>query len=523
MDNAIIFQVLGVLLVLFFGFITYMNTKTWKWVHVTFLILVFLAIPAFGVYAAMSLKTRKAWMTLAQKQSTDLEAVQTRVELLKNGEANDVKREKDSVIGKNQELTRMILDRGRVWRNLQPSGAGAGTITLTIPGAAAPAAPAPIVAPMPVDPNAPMDPNAQPMDPNAQPMPQPAPVAQAAAGVAHNLVEKLVVYAFKDASIVDEATGAAIVAPGFFLGEFMVTKTDATSVTLAPMMKLAPDQEQRINGNAANEPGSWTLYEVSPIDTYEIFAGLDANAIKKFIPQAETGLPNDAYEALINTFVLDGQRAPDNTAPENLWAEVKFLKTHKEEVDAPPLPANNLPGVEPFDKDGKAQASRLHRQEGDISEFSPGDLAIMPNERAEELVAQGIVEKIQPIYRRRIIDFATRLTSINYRKLEIDSNVRQVNRDIETLKAANVEADKQIALETDLKSKLEADLAKVKHERDGIAGYGSSLYGQLTATNDQIRQLYASNKALNEELRVLTAKATEDADRRTREATAAVR
>lgn len=517
MDNAIIFQVLGVLLVLFFGFITYMNTKTWKWVHVTFLVLVFLAIPAFGVYAAMTLKTRKAWMTLAQKLDTEVEAAKNRVQLLQHGEPNDVKREKDSVVSKGEELSRMILDRGRVWRNLRPSGAAAGTITLSVPVANAPAAAAPAPAPMPMDPVAPMDPNAQPMpmDPNAQPMAQPAPAAPAAApGGGHSLSKKIVVYAFKDVD-----SGMGFLVPQFFLGEFVVTDAGPDTVTLAPTMKLSPEQEAQIN----QAQSTWSLYETAPIDTYELFAGLDAAAVSQFFPQAETGLSNEAYAAFINTIVMDGQRAPENTPPENLWAEVKFTKAHKEEVDAAPLPANELPGVELFDKDGKAQASRLHRKESDLSEFKPGDTAVMPKERADELVAQGIAEVTQTIFRRNLVDFAARLLTINRRVREIDGNMRQVMRDIDTLKAANAKAEEQIALETEYKRQLDEDLAKVTFERDGLVSYGTSLHGELTATNGQIRQLYASNKALNEELRLLTANASDEADRRTREATAAAR
>ena len=45
---AIIFQVLGAVLALFFIFLTYMNTKTWRWVHVTIMFLVFVAASRFA-------------------------------------------------------------------------------------------------------------------------------------------------------------------------------------------------------------------------------------------------------------------------------------------------------------------------------------------------------------------------------------------------------------------------------------------------------------------------------------------
>lgn len=341
-------------------------------------------------------------------------------------------------------------------------------------------------------------------------MPMPMPVAPepapAAAGGGHSIEDKTVLYAFREVD-----SGKGYLTPQFYLGEFVVTQVQPDSVTLAPLTPLSPDQAQQVTaGNA-----TWTLYETCPIDTHEIFAGLTAEEIQSFIPAAETGLPPDEYAKLINAYVQDGQRAPDGTDPDSLWAEVKFKKTHKEEVDAAVVPENNLAGAELFDKDGKALPIRLHRKEADITEFESGDTAIIPNERALELVAQDVAEIVQPIYRRRLINYAARFTSIYRRKLEIDSNMQTLTRNIATLTKTKTEAEKQITLETELKRQLDEDLSKVIFERDGVVGYGRSLFSKLTETNNEIRNLYASNKTLNQELQQLTARATAEANRRT--------
>jgi hypothetical protein len=518
---AIVFQVLGVLLVLFFGFITYMNTKTWKWVHVTFLLMVFFMVPTFAVYASMTLKTRMAWMTLFQRLEDEVNKYKDSVAILQRGEPNDIKHEKPSVFSVKEDLARMILDRGRVWRGCTPGGGAAGSVTVTIPVAAAPVqpvqpAPMPMPPPMPVDPANPMpevDPAAQPM-PMPMPEPPPPPVV-----VGHGILEKDILYAFKEVD-----TGAGFKAPQFYIGEFYVTAVTPDSITMAPLIPLAPDQQQEMNaGNT-----TWMLFETCPIDTYEIFAGLSAQDIGQFIQQAETGLNPEEYSALINTFVQDGQLAPENTPPDNLWVEVKFIKTHKEEVDTPGAPAamppdpNEYPDVVPFDSSGLAVTRRLRRQEGDISEFEPGDTAVIPQEKANELVAAGVAEKVRNIYRRRLIEFSTRLRTIHRRKMELASLTVSINREIATLQAANTKAEEQIALETEHKRLLDEDLAKVTFERDGVVRYGSSLFRQLTQMNNDIRQLYAANHALNLDLKKLTADLTEEADRRTRAATAAV-
>ena len=63
-DYAIIFQVLGAVVALFVIFLTYMSTKTWRWVHVTFMFLVFVASFTFCIYAAMVLKTREGFAAI---------------------------------------------------------------------------------------------------------------------------------------------------------------------------------------------------------------------------------------------------------------------------------------------------------------------------------------------------------------------------------------------------------------------------------------------------------------------------
>src|SRR6478672_10978735 len=68
-NETVIVQILAVVLILFFCFVTYMNTKTWRATHVTFLFLVFGAAMTFSVFASLIQKTRKAW----QKINVELE------------------------------------------------------------------------------------------------------------------------------------------------------------------------------------------------------------------------------------------------------------------------------------------------------------------------------------------------------------------------------------------------------------------------------------------------------------------
>ncbi|MCI0361079.1 MAG: hypothetical protein L0211_21580, partial [Planctomycetaceae bacterium] len=251
MDNPIIFQILLALVALFFIFLTYMNTKTWRWLHVTMTFLVFVAVIPFGVYAALTLKTREAWIKKHDQLEADLKKTKEEVELANRGPIGDVQQTAESVANLKGQVTRTILDRGRVWRDGititgQPQG-----LTLTLNMAGAP-----------------------PADPAAA-----APVARK-----HNISEKTVLFAF---ALAENPEFPGVAVPAFYIGEFTVTGVAAGTISIVPTLPLAQDQGQV----ATNPQTQWVLYEVMPSDDHLWFknpANLAENLTKdqlmKLIP-----------------------------------------------------------------------------------------------------------------------------------------------------------------------------------------------------------------------------------------------
>ena len=121
-DYAIIFQVLGAIVALFVIFLTYMSTKTWRWVHVTFMFLVFVASFTFCIYAAMVLKTRAKWIKEHDTLEAQLTKTNDEVERVTRGDPKDVEGKNESLISVREELSRVTLDRGRVWRGCTVTG-----------------------------------------------------------------------------------------------------------------------------------------------------------------------------------------------------------------------------------------------------------------------------------------------------------------------------------------------------------------------------------------------------------------
>jgi hypothetical protein len=473
MDNALIFQILGVLAVLFFIFITYMNTKTWHWPHVTFMFLVLPAAATAMVYSAMSLKTRAVWMTKAKALEPELETTLANIERGREGDPGDIER-KESFIGLREELNRVTINRGRVWRNCQPTVNPDQSITLAFP-----------------------------------PPPQPEPGQPAPSGK-HNIEPKLVLHAFL------EFEQDGIRSPRVYLGEFTVAAVAETSIALTPRLPLLPAQQA-----AVNQPGTWAIYEQAPIDSHAIFAGMDENALRQLIPQQETGLDNTAYAAFLKPYIRDGQDADEAAdPPENIWIEVKFVRTHKVEVDAPQ--AIHAFDGGPFDAEGRALFHRLRNvaagAPAEPVEFEPGQIGLFPKSQADDLINAQVAEKVRAVYRRSLVDYEAGFDHIFRRITDMNLRLRELRRDIATLEAHNASAETQAQDLEAYKGMLESDLADAKKNQGALTTYLTSLEKQVADTRNHLSGLYASNRRLHAELSQITGRLTQEIDARSRAA-----
>ena len=477
-DYAIIIQVLGVLLALFFIFLTYMNTKTWRWAHVTFTFLVFAASIVFLLYAAMTLKTRSTWVklhdTTAAALATELEAL----ERVRDGDPADIPR-KDSVVSTRNELARAIIDRGRVWRDCVPTVA-ANTITVAT---SAPAA-------NPADPAAPA---AAPVDKN-------------------NIAKNSILHVFKESP--PDAQGIKL--PIYYLGEYKAEVVTDTNVTLVPTLPLAQDQVQQLTTDAN---ATWAMYEIAPIDGYEYFAG--PRKFQDLVPQAAMGVSPQKYAQIIEQYARTGQAATDTDPPDHVWIEVKFTKTHSVKVDADQAAMLKTLDGTPYNSLGQAQIERLANSgDGESVEFARGETGLFDRVSAENLVAAGVAEKVRLLYFRPLHDYQREFHAAYQRMTSLTDRVKDLQRDIDTIKLATDKANAQITLQEADKVKLTEDVAKVQFEDQELKKYAQSVEARLGAVRSQVNQLYRSNKALSRELAALSARMTEEIDRRTREATA---
>lgn len=256
-------------------FLAYLSSKNWQIGHVVLVVCIFLSTIFFWYLAAATMKvhaTHRSQIARLEQQIRDYQqqnaALQTGTDdaaLRTRLESDGVRIHRGSIRQAQHELRKMLLDRGRMWVDVQPQAVGGdGTTQLAV----------------------------------AQPQP-------------HGIPAGAIVFAFEQGS---PAEGAR------YLGEFSVTASAEGAVTIKPSVQLSTTQLGRLS--RTNNP--WTLYEIMPIDRHDVFLSLSENELSELLPadslpeyqkDGEPAAEDDPAERVIG-YKKDGTRATAEEADE---------------------------------------------------------------------------------------------------------------------------------------------------------------------------------------------------------------
>ena len=497
MNNPVLWQAGIGVLTLFFFFLIYKFTKTWRWFHVTMMFFVYCASIATVVYVSMSIKTHNAWRKMVREQRKLVAELSAERDKLTFGDIT--KREQDTtpIRELHARLGRSILDRGRVWRACSVAPTADGTVTINTAGA--------------------------------------TPVA----GARNNITEEMILYAFTEAPAPAELApvlvnpASAIGFPQYFIGEFAATAVADTSVTLRPTFPLTAEGRLAI---ATGAP--WCLYETmapdgrsffvmdqeKPVnltldaDTEPVFGAVDERHIALHMAragklQAETDEQFlQRYQSIILEYVRDGKRASDQDPPENRWLKVRFTGPYEETVDSTSELGAVVTSEDFFDR-GRAEIAILQRNE--TAKFKKNDIGIFPPDDANRLIGLGACELVEPIYVRSLRNYAQTYRELYQRSRDLAADVTRIQRSTAELTHANGLTVSQIAYREQEKTKLDEDLAKFVYERDEIKKYSETLTAAVTARRDKLSYLYRANHKLATDLATAHRVLKEKIDRQT--------
>ncbi|MFO0868176.1 MAG: hypothetical protein U0935_04450 [Pirellulales bacterium] len=464
MNTALI---LAILITLFFLVMLGLSYKTWKWFHMVFAFLVFGSTLPVAAYTAISLKTRTVWSKRGAELEKEVADKKAQADTLREGNPEEANPAPLTFLrGAQGEVYRILLNRGRVWRQCTLSNINVQASTLKF---------------------------------NTQ-LPPPAESGP------NRLEVKAVLYLFKEVNIQTVFAAEPRWVPGIYVGEFQVVEVADQDVTIAPTLPLDQQQASHL---APGGDVRWTLYEKMPTDTPEAFVGLAEPQLRALLPNL---LQIDAqrYEQLIQSYLRDGQDAAESDSPARRWMEVEFLAEFTEVVDSTTTQVDRDSRY--FDDQGRALPPGLRA--GGPVKFKKGQKAIFPQARAEELINDGTCRKVRDVFRRELKDYAANFHEIAVRMSYLADRIGEVTRQTAILVDAQKKAQAQIDYRTQEKAKLEQDLGKVQAELAAVSEYARQLATAVNATRARANELFRGNLALVAELASLQKQMTDEINRR---------
>jgi hypothetical protein len=511
--------ILGIVLLLYI-LLAYFAAKTWQVWHVVLLVFLFIFSFVFLFLASATLKVQQRWRTDYVTATRSLETERQNHQRLTMGSMDG---QQPGQLQLRGAVKRMLIDRGRVWRNLRLAELGEGQVLLDATqwdesGCRTASADADGEADLAEDPEADA----------AQPI---APVA--AGTVPLGLDADAVVYAFKEAAIAtlgqplqrlvvsptvaaeprrereddqDDEPDAGQVddegsvdaspckVPIFYMGEYKVVgdpNADLAALTLTPTMPLTDAQIEQLQ-----DPNTtWVLYEVMPVDAHEAFAGMSAEQLSQLISAGT--IDPQRYEALIANFARDLQQGNDTDPPERKWMTVRFTQQETIDVDVEvPADAGQQPLSDSlFDPSGRSLVATL--SQGGTTQFNQGDEATFDFATAQELInQQKKAEPVRPIYHRRLRDYARAFRSLTADLGELSRQIELAQSDLDKVNESVTQLQSQIAFQTQHGEALNGDVEGLKVERQILDQYAAMVEEKWSELRTELSRLYRSNRQL---------------------------
>jgi len=476
MSNPLVCQIIGGVVALFFIFLLVMCWKTWRVAHILSALFVFAAACTFLVFASLVLKTHAAWRKPFETHKIAIAKQEVELNKLLHGDLIAVQQAEESIRSARAKLNDEVLDRGRVWRECTPLAA-VDPVTFkvrTVPAS---------------------QPQGQASDPNG-------------------IAERMLLYVFAEKESKD---GWKV--PGHYLGEYAVTEAGDAEVTITSLLPLDPDQIQRIQQGGA----TWALYEVMPVDSHEVFAemdeterrlvGMSKDDLAEYFPNV-FNWPPEQYDKFLDAFARFNRDVTDQDSPDDTWVLIKFLRKHTIPVDSD-TPQSLLEGeARYFDSSGRALEARLRRGDDGNVTFEIGDSGFFDLDTANALIDDGICEKIRPVYRRQLHDYARFFRETYYRHRELDESILRQRRDTEILVGLKNNVEAQAAAKQMEKDKLASDLVGFRTELTEISSFTQALTVKWEESRGRLSELYRRNLELSAELTQIQMQLSDEINRR---------
>jgi hypothetical protein len=464
------FAILGLLVVLLIGFfvVVWKAAKEWRWFNIVAVCISMLLAIAFLFPAAGALKSRAAWHQIKEKLEVQAAQVQAEYRILKYGDLENPEAGQ-GIVDLNQRLSKLGIEAGRRWRNLQLRSANPNIVLVS---------------------------SQQPGDVIPDQAPAEGDDAAAPAAPLPLVPEGLVVYGFAE-TLNEQQT----LIPTIYLGEFRVDSSTPNQVTMTPTGPLEQSQLQAINGRQA---GSWTLYELLPLDGHDPFvaegsSSSDENFFGRIDEELVTKLlENKVTPQTLQSYLRDGERAAEQDPPATRWTKIEFLKNFAIDVDSPDARGALESGF--FDGTGRSVDARLQRGEDGQVKFKKGEQIVVKEEAADLLIADGTASLVFEYYLRPLNDYRYILRRIRLRLTELADRMKELEIEKGVLEKSIEKTAAMVVINQDIKNKLEQDLAQFGVEKTAITEYTQKIRQRSEKNRAEMIRLHRQNLQLAQKI-----------------------
>lgn len=467
--------------------------KAWGTAHTILLTILFIESWTFLFFAGSVTHQRVALTKSHDILMEKVAKLTKQVDLEMLGDRLDPSLNLEKFVPLSNEVNRLALERGRVWRGARrqaapPAKQGEPTMyAVQLP---------PTVSNLPVAPPADAA--------NAG-----GAAAPAVPAVDSALTPESVVYAF------GEAISPVGLLPTVYLGEYVVVANTNGLATLRPTAPLSQVQQASINANE-----TWAIYEVVPIDSHiafaaegskseedAIFGRMDKNKIAELLgvdpALADADLlqlsPKDVAKAkLLQSYVNDGGRAPEKTLDSSLGYRVTFTKDHSIDVDSQEQ-RNAMEGGY-YDLSGRSVDARLKRDVDEAVMFKTGDTYVFDAAAAKELDKLGVVTLGERIFIRPLNDYEFAFRDTRRLTTRARQDLLLISRELDEVSRTNTVALEQELKRSEENTRLKMDKSQYDKELAVISEVAISLENEVQTKTKELDELYGSIIELHERL-----------------------
>ncbi len=296
----------------------------------------------------------------------------------------------------------------------------------------------------------------------------------------HQIAANTVLWAFDEAPIQNG---------GSYLGQFTVAGIGGQGnqqVQLQPAMNMLPPQLQRLQQSATRNGASWTLCEVMPVDSHEIFAGLNADQLKATLP-----------ERTVDEYVLDGQMMTvEDFKKRGLRGRLLAVDQNGEVIYVDPK-TGTVVRVKSVDESGQPTWENEDGKEVQVTS-----------------VREKEVQKGEGKYVRQPRDYEELFQQHDLERTEWADKWQTANRNRTYVVDAHDDARRQVQYRQKERDQLEVDKKRYLGERDLAEAHLRAIGEKLVALRAAIEETIKTSQALAGQIAKIQQEATRIIDAR---------